>query len=84
MRVQAVQIEHTDAAGAHGGQPFGIGQQAALDARAGKALHAVASAAEDEQALGPAARRTLAQHIEGQGFALAAQQRVGVAFDIEG
>ena len=81
MRVERVYVQHRHAGLARRRAQGGILQQRHLGARPAEALHAVAGAAQQQQAGGVG--RAVTHHVHGQGLAIAAQHRVGMALHIE-
>ncbi len=74
--VERVQVQKGHARLGGRGMKAGVGEQCVLHARTAEAFHAMAGAADDEQA-----RRVdgaVARHVHGQRFSVAAQQRVAV------
>jgi energy-coupling factor transporter ATP-binding protein EcfA2 len=73
VRVQRVDVEHGHALGAGFFAPLGVVQRKHLHAAAAIAFHAMAGAADDEQAVGVGGAVT--HHVHGQGLAVAPFQR---------
>jgi hypothetical protein len=77
--VERVDVEHRHAGGAGLGAPFGVMQREHLHAAAAVALHAVAGAADDQQAF--AAGLAVERHVHRELLAVLAGQRVVEGLD---